>query len=82
MVVGVLPHFFFCKMGSLLRHIIMTNKVFGKATNDGAGRSTRGRKGKSIPGMHAFSTEGRSLPHSMTEGLHVTTCHQVAGWSP
>ena len=68
MVVSILPHFFLCKMGSLLRDIIMANKVFGKATNDGAGRSTRGRKSKPIPGIHAFSTEGRSLPTPRWKG--------------
>lgn len=68
MVVSVPPHFFLCKTGSLLRDIIMANKVFGKATNDGTGRSARGRKSKPIPGIHAFSTEGRSLPTPWWKG--------------
>lgn len=49
-------------MGFLVRDMMMVNKVFRMSNNDGAGRSTAGRKSASISGINFYSTDGKLLP--------------------
>lgn len=49
-------------MGFLVRDMMMVNKVFRMSNNDGAGRSTAGRKSTAISGINFYSTDGKLFP--------------------